>query len=124
MLVLLLFTKQLSMFESFTSAPPSQENNENSDAWRERKESAPQEVLQLLAERGLDTDIESASKEELQTLAEQLQSLIDELSVDESGEVKNENRYLVRELSVFQNQVEQYRNYKNAPTPAFKSLVQ
>jgi hypothetical protein len=112
------------MFEGFKSTPPSQENNENLNEWRERKESAPQEVLTLLAERGLMTEFESASPEELQVLAEQLQSLINELSVDESGEVRNENRYLVRELSIFQNQVEQYQNYKNTPTPAFRSLAQ
>lgn len=110
------------MFEAFTQPKAANDNQaENVEVpgvWRERKEKASEDTKALLEARGLATDVEKASFEELQKLVETLPTLIDELSYDSEGNLRNENRFLVQILSVYQNKAEKRLEYENAPSPA------
>ena len=48
----------------------------------------------------------------------ELPAMIDELSYDEKRNVKNVNRYVVRELSVLENKAQLYLSYLRASEPA------
>lgn len=95
-------------------------NPENSSAEHSHevlKESADQDALEILAEHGFAEDLKTASAEELTELIEGLPALIDEYSVDDAGNVKNENRYLVRTLANHLEAAKREHNAKVFPSP-------
>lgn len=67
--------------------------------FRELQEQGQEAAINVLNENGLAENLESASVEELEVLVEQLPDLIEALSHDEYGDVRNENRYQAKALS-------------------------
>lgn len=92
---------------------PANETIESLDAWRTLKEEAPERAKTLLAERQLPATLEGLSFEESTESVAQLSELIEELSSD------NANRYVVRELSLYRQQMEKYSEFIKIPPPAF-----
>jgi hypothetical protein len=84
---------------------------------------ASEKALAVLAERGLVTDPDQATLQDLDTLFTELPLLMHELSYNADGTVNNDNRYLVRELSVYLNKVALTRHAKMAPSPAFNQTT-
>lgn len=93
------------------------ESAESLEAWRELKDEASVKAVEILTQQGLEADIETASAEELEQIVAQLPSLIEELSYDEAGEVKNENRYLARALSVYLEKAVRKQKYEEIELP-------
>ncbi len=93
---------------------------EKIDRWRELQLEARPKAQAKLEEEHFPLKLNDASIEVLDAALGRLSHLIDELSIDhETGHVKNENRYLVRELTVYQNKLQRWFEYKSAPTPDF-----
>ncbi len=98
------------MFENLKIVEPNHENHKGPeqdeniaalDKREELKNNAPAEAVAFITEHGLEADVSNASPEEVSALVEKLPGLIKELSFEEGGKLKNENRYLAKALSMY-----------------------
>lgn len=92
-------------------------NVESLSNHREMKKVAEVDTIELLADRGLAENIKEATVEELEGLLVELPDLIAELTYDDAGDVRNENRYLVRTLSNYHEAAKRELAAKSFPSP-------
>jgi hypothetical protein len=89
-------------------------NVESFGDWRTLKMEAPKKAFLILAERGLKSDLESATKDEAELLRSELPAIIEEYSYNEDGSVQNENRYIVESLARILHAAHKRREYEEA----------
>jgi hypothetical protein len=97
-------------------APKYEATNEKTEGWENLKERAQGKLMDMLAERGLVTDIESAEVEQLEAFVTSGEHLLEALSYGEDGELQNDNRYEARELGVLLNKAKMKLAYEKAPS--------
>lgn len=89
------------------------------ETWRQLEREASTDASVLLKERNLLVKIETLNQEDLKKLFLDVSALIDEFSFDGHKKLKNENRYIVRELAVYLHKIQAQMTYDTVPTPAF-----
>lgn len=100
--------------EEFSGNKEQSHNVERFEDWRSLKMEAPKKAAMILEERGLVSDLESATKEEAEHLRSVLPEIIKEYSYNEDGSVQNENRYIVEALARILHASHKRREYEEA----------
>jgi hypothetical protein len=100
--------------EGFSANHERPKNIESFEDWRTLKMEAPKKAFLILTERGLKSDLESATKKEAEELRAKLPAIIEEYSYNEDGSVQNENRYIVEALARILNAAHKRREYEEA----------
>jgi hypothetical protein len=105
-------------FRPQSGAERPQSNVERLEDWRALRAEAPAKAAEIIAERGLQSDVAEATEEEANALRQELPRLIEEYSYNEDGSVKNENRYVVEALARVLHAAHKRREYEEALTNA------
>lgn len=99
-------------------APEVDTNVEQFADWEQLRDNADAQARSLLEAHGLTVELDAATPEEMTYLIKDLPEIIDELSFNEDGSVKNENRFVVPKLAAHLEKAKRKRAYDAVPSIA------
>lgn len=105
------------MPEAFSQSANNNEAPKSHEEVEQLKAESIDKALDAISDLGLPDRVGDASLEELAMAIEELPALIQELSYNDAGEVANENRHIVKPLSIYLEKANRIKAANDIPEP-------